>query len=115
MLEKTKHEHSEVGVSWQDSQVPGPEPSREHHQNTGVVISLLVFLWSSIVALGVDLVGVIFIYAGAPGLIHCSSPGLPLKPELLPVLMLVSYHRSKRLSFFLIFFRMFTAMYQFVL
>lgn len=96
MLEKTKHEPSEVGVSWQDSQVLGPEPSREHHQNTGVVISLLVFLWGSIVALGVDSVGVIFIYPGAPGLIHYSYPGLPLKPVLLPVLMLVSYHRSKR-------------------
>lgn len=67
---------------------PCPEPRREHHQSTWGMISLLS-LQSPILAQGGGLVRSSLSYQGFPWLIHCSSPGLPLKPYLFPVLILV--------------------------
>lgn len=67
---------------------PCPEPKREHHQSTWVGTSL-VSLPSSVAAQGGGLARGSLSYPGAPGLIRCSSPGLPLKPDVLPVLILV--------------------------
>lgn len=48
--------------------VPSPEPRREYFQNTWVVTSLLLSLWSSTVAQEVDQIGVIFIIQEPLGL-----------------------------------------------
>lgn len=68
---------------------PCPESRREHHYQSTWGMTSLLSLQSPIVAQGGGLVRSSLSYQGAPWLIHCSSPGLPLKPDLFPVLILV--------------------------
>ena len=92
-LEKAMATHSSV-LAWRipGEGEPGGLPSVGSHR--------IGHDWSDLAAAAALGGGLSRIYPGAPGLIHCSSPGLPLKPKLFPVLMFVSYRRSQRLLSF---------------
>lgn len=75
-----------------------PRAQERRSSEHWVVISLLS-LWSSVMAQGGGLARSSLSYPRAHKLIHCSSPGLPLKSDLFTVLILVFLSQAPETQF----------------